>query len=120
MSAAELDELYREARALVHPALHEGFGLTPLEAMARGLPVLAVSNAGTHEVCGDAALLVEPADLAAGLHRIPAIATSGPASPNGAGSGQGPSPGRAAHVSHESAYTLARGGASSGPGAGTP
>ena len=68
--ADELLALYRSARALVHPSLHEGFGFTPLEAMALGVPVLAVRNPGTEEVCGSAALLVEPAGLAAGLRRI--------------------------------------------------
>lgn len=66
----ELLALYRRARALVHPALHEGFGLTPLEAMALGVPVLAVRNPGTEEVCGEAALLVEPGGLDEGLRRI--------------------------------------------------
>ena len=66
----ELLALYRGARALVHPALHEGFGLPPLEAMALGVPVLAVRNPGTEEVCGEAALLVEPGALADGLRRI--------------------------------------------------
>ncbi len=68
----ELIELYRGARALVHPSLHEGFGFTPLEAMALGVPVLAVRNPGTEEVCGDAALLVAPTELAQGLRRIAA------------------------------------------------
>ena len=68
--AAELLDLYRSARALVHPSLHEGFGFTPLEAMTLGVPVLAVRNAGTQEVCADAALLVTPGDLARGLRRI--------------------------------------------------
>jgi glycosyltransferase involved in cell wall biosynthesis len=69
---AELIDLYRGARALVHPSLHEGFGFTPLEAMALGVPVLAVRNPGTEEVCGDAALLVAPGELAQGLRRIAA------------------------------------------------
>ncbi len=69
-SAAELRGLYCGARALVHPSLHEGFGFTPLEAMALGVPVLAVRNPGTEEVCGPAALLVGPAELSAGLDRI--------------------------------------------------
>ncbi|MGI9094464.1 MAG: glycosyltransferase family 4 protein [Thermoleophilaceae bacterium] len=67
---AELLDLYRGARALVHPSLHEGFGFTPLEAMALGVPVLAVRNPGTEEVCGRAALLVAPGELAPGLRRI--------------------------------------------------
>ena len=69
-NADELLALYRSARALVHPSLHEGFGFTPLEVMALGVPVLAVRNPGTEEVCGGAALLVEPSELVDGLRRI--------------------------------------------------
>jgi len=69
-SAADLAGLLGGALSLVHPALHEGFGLTLLEAMALGVPVLAVRNAGVEEVCGDAAVLVAPDGLAAGLLQI--------------------------------------------------
>ena len=47
---------------LAHPARDEGFGLTPLEAMALGTPVV-VSDAGAlPEVVGDAALRIPPGD----------------------------------------------------------
>jgi alpha-1,3-rhamnosyl/mannosyltransferase len=65
-----LAELYRGALALVHPALHEGFGLTPLEAMSAGVPVLAARSPGVIEVCGDAVRYADPRDpesFAAGL-----------------------------------------------------
>ena len=71
----ELDALYAGAAALVHPALYEGFGLTPLEAMAAGTPVIAARAPGITETCGDAALYVPPRDpdaLAAALRRIAA------------------------------------------------
>jgi glycosyltransferase involved in cell wall biosynthesis len=59
---ADLAALYRCAAVLAHPALDEGFGLTPLEAMAAGTPVV-VSDAGSlPEVVGDAALRVPPDD----------------------------------------------------------
>jgi glycosyltransferase involved in cell wall biosynthesis len=67
---ADLVELLRGARALVHPSLHEGFGLTLLEAMALGVPVVAVASDGAREVCGDAALLVAPDGLAAAIARV--------------------------------------------------
>jgi glycosyltransferase involved in cell wall biosynthesis len=56
----ELPALYRGARALVLPSLHEGFGLTALEAMGCGTPVVASSASSIPEVVGDAALLVDP------------------------------------------------------------
>lgn len=61
-SRQRLAELYARAVALVHPSLYEGFGLTALEAMSTGTPVIAASTPGLHEVCGDAAMYVDPAD----------------------------------------------------------
>jgi glycosyltransferase involved in cell wall biosynthesis len=60
-----LGELYRTAAALVHPALHEGFGLTPLEAMRLGTPVLAAPVAGVVDVCGSAARYAAASDAQA-------------------------------------------------------
>lgn len=67
---ARLAELLAGAAALVHPSLEEGFGLTLAEAMHAGVAVLAVRNPGTHELCGSAALLVEPDELAEGMARL--------------------------------------------------
>jgi glycosyltransferase involved in cell wall biosynthesis len=69
----ELLALYRGARALVLPSLHEGFGLTALEAMACGTPVVVSGVSSIPEVVGDAGVLVDPLDsasIAAGLGRI--------------------------------------------------
>ncbi|MGI8506665.1 MAG: glycosyltransferase family 4 protein, partial [Solirubrobacteraceae bacterium] len=63
-SAARLAELHAAAAALVHPALDEGFGLTPLEAMRLGTPVIAASAPAVSETCGDAARYVAPDDSA--------------------------------------------------------
>ena len=41
---ARLDRLYREAAVFAFPSRYEGFGLPPLEAMARGCPVAAAAN----------------------------------------------------------------------------
>ena len=54
----ELDRLYRRAVATVLPSLREGFGFTPLEAMARGCPVLASDLPALREVLADGALLL--------------------------------------------------------------
>ncbi|MGH7776771.1 MAG: glycosyltransferase family 4 protein [Candidatus Dormibacterales bacterium] len=60
VDAAELPLLYNLAACLAHPAWYEGFGLTPLEAMACGVPVVASDASSLPEVVGDAGLLVPP------------------------------------------------------------
>jgi glycosyltransferase involved in cell wall biosynthesis len=68
----ELDRLYRGAVALLHPSLYEGFGFTPLEAMARGCPVLESDIPPLREVSGDGALVL-PLDAEAwadGIRRV--------------------------------------------------
>jgi glycosyltransferase involved in cell wall biosynthesis len=54
-----LARLLRSATALVSTSSYEGFGLPPLEALAAGTAVIAVSTPFVREVCGNAACLVE-------------------------------------------------------------
>lgn len=56
----ELKWLYQHATALIFPSLHEGFGWPPLEAMACGCPVIASGKASVPEVCGQAAIYIDP------------------------------------------------------------
>lgn len=49
----DLVALYREAAALVHPARDEGYGLTLLEAMTLGTPVIAADADGPAEILAD-------------------------------------------------------------------
>ena len=60
----ELRALYHAAEALVFPSLGEGFGLPIVEAMACGCPVVTSNLSSMPEVAGDAALLVDPHDVA--------------------------------------------------------
>lgn len=61
----DLPGLLAGSLALVYPSLYEGFGLPPLEAMACGVPVITSNRSSLPEVVGDAALLVDPEDVAA-------------------------------------------------------
>ena len=49
---AQLKYLYTHAKALVQPSFSEGFGLTGIEAMFQGTPVLASDTPIFHEVYG--------------------------------------------------------------------
>ncbi len=57
-----LKSLYGIATLLFFPSLYEGFGLTPLEAMARGLPVVCSNTHAVKEVVKDYALTGEATD----------------------------------------------------------
>jgi glycosyltransferase involved in cell wall biosynthesis len=63
VSAFELAHWYARARVFAFPSLDEGFGMPVLEAMASRVPVIASNRAALPEVCGEAALLVEPEDV---------------------------------------------------------
>lgn len=56
----KLASLYQQALALVQPSISEGFGLTGLEAMAAGLPVIASNLSVFKEIYGDQALYADP------------------------------------------------------------
>ncbi|MDQ2914587.1 MAG: glycosyltransferase family 4 protein [Chloroflexota bacterium] len=70
---ATLAALYAGAECLLHAALLEGFGLTPLESLAAGTPVIGYAGGAVAEVVGDAGLLVPSGDegaLASALGRF--------------------------------------------------
>ena len=59
---ARIESLYAGAAALVFPSLDEGFGLPPLEAMARGVPVLCSRRRPMLNFLGAAPIWFDPED----------------------------------------------------------
>lgn len=86
----ELASLYARASAFAFLSSYEGFGLTPLEALAAGVPIVVADTPVAREVYGDAAafvplhdvdataaalsgFLTDPATTAAQLARAPSV-----------------------------------------------
>ncbi len=61
----DLVALYNVASVVAYPSLVEGFGLPVVEGMACGTPVLTSNTSSLAEVGGEAALCVDPLDVAA-------------------------------------------------------
>ena len=62
VSEEELASLYARARGFVFLSEYEGFGLTPLEALAAGVPVVVLDTPVAREIYGDAAAYVARPD----------------------------------------------------------
>jgi len=57
-----LNDLYRTAHLFLFPSLLEGFGFPPLEAMARGVPVVSSNATSLKEVVGEGGWTLDPGD----------------------------------------------------------
>lgn len=77
---AEADKapLLSGATAVLYPSLYEGFGFPVLEAQACGTAVLTSNTSSLPEVAGDAALLVDPLDMAAITRGMQTLANDEP------------------------------------------
>ena len=62
MPEGDLPALYAGAEVFALASRYEGFGFTPLEAMACGAPVVVSPGGSLAEVVGDAAVIVAEAD----------------------------------------------------------
>lgn len=70
---ADLAPLTARCAAFAYVSLYEGFGLPVLEAMAAGAPLVVSATTATIETAGEAAIAVDPLDvaaIAAGLLRL--------------------------------------------------
>jgi glycosyltransferase involved in cell wall biosynthesis len=70
VSEEEKERLFAQALLLLAPSTYEGFGLPPLEAMARGVPVLCSDIPALREVGGEAACYAPAEDAASWVGRI--------------------------------------------------
>lgn len=64
MDVAELSKVIGAAYALVYASLFEGFGIPILEALQCNVPAIVSNTSSMPEVAGDAALLVDPTNVA--------------------------------------------------------
>jgi len=65
--------LLKNTRSFLFPSFNEGFGLPPIEAMLMGTNILTSNVSALPEVCGNAALLIDPyniKELAEGIKEI--------------------------------------------------
>ena len=60
LTTEDLVVLYNLAAVYCQPSFYEGFGLPVLEAMACGCPVVAANTSSLPEICGPAAIMVDP------------------------------------------------------------
>ncbi len=76
VAQADMPALYRSALGFCFPSRYEGFGFTPLEAMACGVPVVASNATSIPEVVGDGGWLLPPDDIGAWAEAMIRLASS--------------------------------------------
>ncbi len=73
LSSREMISLYKHASLLVCPSFSEGFGFPPVEAFVNACPVLASDAGSLPEICGEAAVYINPNDahsIAEGMYKL--------------------------------------------------
>jgi glycosyltransferase involved in cell wall biosynthesis len=76
VSEEQLASLYAQASVFAFLSEYEGFGLTPLEALAAGVPVVALDTPVAREVYADAVAYVQPHDIVGTAEALRRIMTS--------------------------------------------
>src|SRR5690606_38372171 len=75
VSDEDLADLFRRASAFGFLSEYEGFGLTPLEALAAGVPAVVLDTPVAREIYGDAVIYVPAGDVAAAAAAITRLLT---------------------------------------------
>ncbi len=73
VAEADMPKLWGECGFYVFPSLFEGFGLSLVEAMAKGIPCAASNNGSLGEIASDVAITFDPSsvdDMASALERL--------------------------------------------------
>ena len=73
VASEDMPRLWSEAGFYVFPSLFEGFGLSLVEAMARGIPCACSNNGSLGEIAGDVAVTFDPEsvdEIAAALEKL--------------------------------------------------
>ena len=73
----ELAWLYRHCFAYLLPAWEEGFGITLVEALAEGAPLITSDRSGPAEVVAEGGMRVDPADWEASAHALGRMLSDG-------------------------------------------
>jgi glycosyltransferase involved in cell wall biosynthesis len=78
----QLNSLYNQATAFIHPSFYEGFGIPLLEAMTCGCPVVASRITTALEVAGKCPYYFDPNNTEELIAALTAAATNGRTAPN--------------------------------------
>jgi glycosyltransferase involved in cell wall biosynthesis len=76
LSGEPLADLYSRASVFAFLSEYEGFGLTPLEALSAGTPIVVLDTPVAREIYGDAAAFVPRGDIAATADALQRLLTN--------------------------------------------
>lgn len=67
---SQMKSLMKHCKAFIHPALYEGFGITPLEALSLGAKVIVSNRASLPEIYRNCAYYIDPYDYNVDLNKL--------------------------------------------------